>query len=209
MQDVFTDSLPTIKPNIVRDLNIIKLRIDRLKERYKCISSAYIIEIHKQNTTVIGLSYTKNSDVLKKRISGQYCINSNIKDLNAVELWNKYTTLTEIESTFISLKSELGLRPIYHQKDSRSEGHIFLTLLAYHIIHTIRYQLKQHKINYSYDSIKNIMQTQIRSSTVFDLIKGGNISIRKCSSETPEQKVIYNALKLNVTPLGIKKTILK
>ena len=78
--------------------------------------------------------------------SCQYCINSNIRDLNAVELWNKYTTLTEIESIFRSLKSELGLRPIYHQKDSRVEGHIFLTLLAYHIIHTIRYQLKQHQL---------------------------------------------------------------
>jgi transposase len=130
------------------------LRIGRLKERYKCISFAYNIEIQEQNTTVVGLSFTKDSQILNKRISGQYCINSNIKDLNAVELWNKYTTLTEIESTFRSLKSELGLRPIYHQKDSRIEGHIFLTLLAYHIIHTIRYQLKQQNINYSYDSIK-------------------------------------------------------
>jgi len=209
LQDIFTDLLPKIKPNITRDLNKIMLRIGRLKERYKCISFAYNIEIQEQNTSVVGLSYTKNSDVLNKRISGQYCINSNIKDLNAVELWNKYTTLTEIESTFRSLKSELGLRPIYHQKDSRIEGHIFLTLLAYHIIHTIRYQLKQHNINYSCDSIKKIMQTQVRSSTIFDLKKGGNISIRKCSRETPEQKIIYNALNLNATPLGIKKTILK
>ena len=53
------------------------------------------------------------------------------------------------------------------------------------------------------------MQTQIRYATVFDLIKGGNIPIRKCSRETPEQKIIYNALNLNATPLGIKKTILK
>ena len=209
MQDVFTDLLPKIKPNISRDLNKIMLRIGRLKERYKCISFVYNIEIQEQNSSVVGLSYTKNSDVLNKRISGQYCINSNIRDLNAVELWKKYTTLTELDSTFRSLKSELGLRPIYHQKDSRIEGHIFLTLLAYHIIHTIRYQLKQHKINYSCDSKKKIMQTQVRFSTIFDLKKGGNISIRKCSRETPEQKIIYNALNLNTTPLGIKKTILK
>ena len=78
-------------------------------------------------------------------------------------------------------------------------------LLAYHIIHTIRYQLKQHHINYSCDSKKKIMQTQVRFSTIFDLKKGGNISIRKCSRETPEQKIIYNALNLNATPLGIKK----
>ena len=78
MQDVFTDLLPTVKPNITRDLNKIMLRFGRLKERYKCISFAYNIEIQEQNTSVVGLSYIKNSDVLNKRISGQYCINSNI-----------------------------------------------------------------------------------------------------------------------------------
>ena len=122
MQDVFTDLLPKITPNISRDLNKIMLRIGRLKERSKCISFAYNIEIQEQNTSVVGLSYTKNSDVLNKRISGQYCINSNIRDLNAVELWKKYTTLTELDSTFRSLKSELGLDQFIIKRTQELKG---------------------------------------------------------------------------------------
>jgi len=54
--------------------------------------------------------------------------------------------LTEIEATFRSLKTDLGLRPVYHHKEDRVTGHLFITLLAYHLVHTLRYQLKQQGI---------------------------------------------------------------
>ena len=50
--------------------------------------------------------------------------------------------LTDLEAVFRSLKSELGLRPIYHHKTDRVSGHLFISVLAYHLVHTIRYQLK-------------------------------------------------------------------
>jgi transposase len=52
------------------------------------------------------------------------------------ELWHTYVTLTEIEAVFRSLKSELGLRPIYHHKEKRIDAHLFLTLVAYTLVHT-------------------------------------------------------------------------
>jgi len=54
--------------------------------------------------------------------------------------------LTDIEDAFRCMKSELGLRPIYHQKETRCDGHIFITLLAYHLLHTIHFKLRQRKI---------------------------------------------------------------
>jgi hypothetical protein len=71
--------------------------------------------------------------------------------------------LTEIEATFRSLKTDLGLRPVFHHKEDRVTGHLFITLLAYHLVHTLRYQLKQQGIQLSWDSIRNIMSTQQRS----------------------------------------------
>ena len=68
--------------------------------------------------------------------------------------------LTEIEATFRSLKTDLGLRPVFHHKEERVTGHLFITLLAYHLVHTLRYQLKQQGIHLSWDSIRNIMSTQ-------------------------------------------------
>jgi transposase len=59
----------------------------------------------------------------------------------------------EIEATFRSLKTDLGLRPVFHPKEDRVTDHLFITLLAYHLVHTLRYQLKQQGIQLSRDSI--------------------------------------------------------
>ena len=53
-------------------------------------------------------------------------------------MFDIFAMLTDIEDTFRSMKSELGLRPVYHQKEYRSDGHLFITVLAYHIVHAIR-----------------------------------------------------------------------
>ena len=58
-------------------------------------------------------------------------------------LWRTYFTLTDIEAVFRSLKSELGLRPIYHHKPLRAEGHLFLTVIAYQLVQVIRRRLRQ------------------------------------------------------------------
>jgi transposase len=59
--------------------------------------------------------------------------------------------LIEIEATFRSLKTDLGLRPVYHHKEDRVTGHLFLTILAYHLVHTRRHQLKEQGIHLSWD----------------------------------------------------------
>lgn len=46
--------------------------------------------------------------------------------------------LTHLEAVFRSLKSELGLRPVYHQNTDRVRAHLFITVLAYHLVHTLR-----------------------------------------------------------------------
>jgi transposase len=55
--------------------------------------------------------------------------------------------LTDLEAVFRSLKSELGMRPVYHQKTHRVEGHIFITLLAYNLVHQVRCRLKAQGIH--------------------------------------------------------------
>jgi transposase len=60
-----------------------------------------------------------------------YCLRSNETAWDEERLWRTYTMLTDIESVFRSLKSKLGLRPVYHSKEDRSHGHLFITVLAY------------------------------------------------------------------------------
>ena len=85
---------------------------------------------------------------------GVYCLRSNQTDWDEETLWRTYITLTDLEAVFRSLKSELGLRPIYHHKALRTEGHLFITklatagavfyVLAYQLVQVIRRRLRQH-----------------------------------------------------------------
>ena len=69
-----------------------------------------------------------------------------------------YSTLTDIESVFRSLKGELGLRPVFHQTEFRADGHLFITVLAYQCVQVIRKTLKAQGIHGSWASLLNSMQ---------------------------------------------------
>ena len=77
-------------------------------------------------------------------------------------IWHTYTMLTDLESVFRSLKSELGFRPVFHPKKERVESHLFITVLAYHVVHGIRYQLKVKDINDSWNSLRKKLAGQTR-----------------------------------------------
>ena len=152
------------------------------------------------------MKFTQNEEEIRNKQAGIYCLSSNRIDLSAAQLWKTYTMLTEIEAAFRSMKSELGMRPVYHQLEHRIDGHIFTSILAYHIIHTIRYQLKGKEINNSWDGIRTIMSTQMRTSTTMDLKNTGQIVIRKTSRATAEQALIYRNLNIDLMPCKLVKS---
>ena len=116
--------------------------------------------------------------------------------------------LTEIEATFGSLKTDLGLRPVYHHKEDRVTGHMFITLLAYHLVHTLRYQLKQQGIQLSWDSIRNIMSSQQRLTITLPTDDHKTIHLRTTTQAEVRQKQLYNALNIKSDPIGKCKTII-
>ncbi|HED13798.1 MAG TPA: hypothetical protein ENI62_09135 [Gammaproteobacteria bacterium] len=71
-----------------------------------------------------------------------YCLRTNQTQWSEERIWNTYVMLTDLEAVFRSLKSELGMRPVYHQKTVRVEGHIWITLLAYNLVQQLRRKLK-------------------------------------------------------------------
>src|SRR6202142_2643834 len=75
---------------------------------------------------------------------GHYLLRSNLTSEDPAVLWTRYIQLTNIEAAFRSLKSDLGLRPIYHRKESRVEAHIFVAFLAYCLQVTLKNRLQIH-----------------------------------------------------------------
>ena len=96
---------------------------------------------------------------------GVYCLRTNILKWEADTLWRTYVMLMEVEATFRSLKTNFGFRPVYHRKESRVSAHLFISLLAYHIAHTIRFKLKKEGVYLSWKRLRNIMSSQQRVIT--------------------------------------------
>ena len=116
-----------------------------------------------------------------------------------------YIMLTNLEDAFRSLKSELKLRPIHHQKEQRSDAHLFITVLAYHLLNTIQTQLKQHDIHMQWWNIRELLSSQARVTTSMTTKDGRRIHIRKSTEAEPFHRMIYDALQLSHYPLKMKR----
>jgi transposase len=182
-------------------------KIGRLKERFKRVARRYEIIVVKndKDDRVATLTWEQKE---KDNRSGFYCLRSNRTDFKEQELFDIFSMLTDIEDAFRCMKSELGLRPVYHQKEHRVDGHLFITVLAYHIMHTIRYRLRSRGLDYCWTTIRNALSNHMRLTTTMKRDDGQVIHIRKSSRPEPFHVKIYDALNLPHSPGKTIKTIL-
>jgi transposase len=182
-------------------------KIGRLKERFRRVARRYEISVVKDDTknlaTAIRWERKEQPDHC-----GVYCLCSNRLDFKEQEMFNIFAMLTDIEDTFRSMKSELGLRPVHHQKEYRSDGHLFLTVLAYHIAHAIRVPLRKQGITHSWATIRKGLSTHIRVTTTMKRDDGKVIHIRKSTRPESFHRKIYDALHLSHRPGKTMKTII-
>jgi transposase len=175
----------------------------RLKQKYSKASKNYQIIITKDEKTDNASHVTwelKTPSDSPDSYPGVYCLRTSRDDLDESTLWRTYTMLTDLEAVFRSLKSELGLRPVFHQKTKRVSGHLFITLLAYHLVHTIRIQLKEKEIHTSWSDLRKQLQGQNRTTVTMKCENGNTLHIRKSTRPEPRQQKIYDAMNLSWTP---------
>ena len=101
------------------------------------------------------------------------------------------------------MKTDLERRPIDRQSDEKSGAHLFFGLLAYWIVNTIRYKLKQHGITHYWTEIKRILSTQKAITTEADNALGEQVEIRLCSDPTDSAAKLYRALSYTPSPSGV------
>jgi transposase len=99
------------------------------------------IEVAEKDGT---FNYQLNRDRLRKirRREGRYLLRTNLTETDPVKLWNYYLQLVTVEEAFRILKSDLAIRPIFHQEQARIEAHVFLAFLAYCLYITLGRRLK-------------------------------------------------------------------
>jgi len=182
-------------------------KIGRLKERFKRVARRYEIEISRDEKTNLATKIACERREQDDR-SGLYCLRSNRVDFKEQALFDIFSMLTDIEDAFRSMKSELGLRPVYHQKERRVDGHLFITVLAYHVLHTIRFKLGKRGMMQSWSTIRKGLSTHMRITTAMKREDGKMIHIRKSTRPEPFHVQIYDALNLPHRPGKMIKMVL-
>ena len=176
-------------------------RIGRIKERYG-VGSLYNIEIQHDKDKVTKIEYRKNpKGKAKQKGVGNYILRTNRLDLTEEEISKIHRSLTTVEDSFKSMKSHLGLRPIHHKRDGATTAHIFITVIAYHILAGILKKLCRNGIHYNWNTVRNILSTHVRVTTTFKTEDKSTINVRNSINPTIRQQEIYDALKIKKQPL--------
>lgn len=198
------------KPRSEKRTDKLLERIGRLKEKSRGASQHYAVHIETAalGKTVTTLTWEKTPvEGTMATHPGVYCLRSNELTWDEERLWRTYTMLTDLESVFRSLKSELGLRPVFHSKEGRADGHLFITVLAYQCVQLLRTKLKTAGINDSWASLRRTLSVQCRVTSSLRRKDGRTIHVRKSTVAEPPLMAIYQALAINPAPGGTKKLI--
>lgn len=199
------------KKRCIKKYDKVMVQIGRLRQKFSRASKQYTISVEKDESTGNATKITWKQKAVENTTDsypGIYCLRTSHADWDESLLWNTYTMLTDLEAVFRSLKSELGLRPIHHQITDRVSGHLFITVLAYHLVHTIRVRLKQSKIHSNWSSIRKILSTLCRATVSLQCKSGDTVHIRKSTRPEPQQQEIYSVLGVKNNPgRTIKTTI--
>ncbi|MDO9339393.1 MAG: IS1634 family transposase [Bacteroidales bacterium] len=181
-------------------------RIGRLKEKYSSAHRFFDIQVSTENEVVKNLTWKRIISASRK-VEGVYFLRTSIKEIDEVAFWNIYNTIREIESSFRTLKRDLEIHPVFHKSDENTMAHLFLAVLAYQMVNTIRYQLKANGIHHDWSHIVRIMNTQKAATVTMQDKDDQKIYIRKCSKPEAKASEIYDALSYKHQP-WIKKSVL-
>ena len=132
------------RPRAHKRLDQVWQRIGRLKAKHSRVASHYQVAVtaNEAGDQAGAVTWTRRpQDGSMVTHPGVYCLRSSETDWDEDALWRTYTTLTDVEAVFRSLKSELGLRPIYH-RPARADGHLFITVIAYQLVQILRTRLR-------------------------------------------------------------------
>ena len=142
-------------------------RVGRLKEKHKHISGCYEVNVKasEDGVNATSVDWAIIDEKMSEKLTGSYFLRTNLVGMGPKELWGLYNTLRGVEDAFRFMKSSLGLRPVYHQKEHRVDGHLWITVLAYHLIQNCLYQLGKQGINHHWKTIRKIMGGRIRVTT--------------------------------------------
>jgi transposase len=167
--------------------------IGRLKERYSRVARYYQMEYDSEKK-VFRYTLDEGKRARAEKLDGSYLLKTDREDLSADEAWRVYTLLTRAEAAFRTLKSPLRERPIFHHKEGRVEAHIFLCVLAYHLLISIEKTLLDAGVHTSWATVRETLKTHQINTIVLPTDSGLTLRIRQGSTPEPVHRELYRKL---------------
>src|SRR5271167_117799 len=144
MEDALKRLAKTIETGRLKDRNKMERRLGRIQASHSQVNDLYEVALE-DSPNGIRLHWQMKEDRQNWRESreGTYLLRTNLKSETADELWSKYMQLTEAEASFRALKSELSIRPLFHQLEPRVKAHVMVAFLGYALWVTLKHLLKR------------------------------------------------------------------
>ncbi len=177
----------------------------RLKERYSRVARYYRME-YDAEAKAFRYSLDEDKRTRAEKLDGSYLLKTDRGDLSAEEAWRVYVLLTRAEAAFRTLKSPLGERPIFHHKEGRVEAHIFLCVLAYHLLISIEKTFLDQGVHTSWATVRQTLKTHQINTIVLPTDSGLLLRIRKDSTPETAHREIYEKLGLGSEIIRPRKT---
>jgi len=179
-----------IETGKLKDRAKIERAIGRLQKKHPRVARLYTLS-HKSGTLTILRDEQRHASATE--LLGDYVLKTE-RALDAAQTWSLYMILLQAEEGFACLKGTLGLRPNFHQLEHRVEAHIFISVLAYHLLTWVRETLRHSGDQRDWKTLRRLLSTHCVVTTVLPLKTGAVLRIRKPSQPDAEQQRLYDKL---------------
>ena len=199
----------TIVTGRLKDRNKMERRLGKIQARHPQVNDLYDVAL-RETAEGVRLFWQIKEDRKNWRESreGAYLLRTNLRAETAEELWAKYMQLTEAEASFRALKSELSIRPLFHQKEPRVKAHVMVAFLGYALWVTLKHVLKRRPAIVPKPSISGVdnarpvspmraialLSTLQSADIVLPTTDGREIRLRRITEPTAEQKSLLRQL---------------
>jgi transposase len=197
----------------LKDRNKMERRLGKIQARHPQVNDLYDVAL--QDTAEgVRLFWGIKEDRKSWRESreGAYLLRTNLKAATAEELWSKYMQLTEAEASFRALKSELSIRPLFHQLEPRVKAHVMVAFLGYALWVTLKHLLKRQPALIAKPSVSGagtvqpmtpmkaiaLLSTLQSADIVLPTTDGREIRLRRITEPTAEQKLLLRQLGISL-----------
>jgi transposase len=203
----------TIARGRLKDRNKMERRLGKIQARHPSVNDLYDVSL-RDTAEGVRLFWQMKEDRKNWRESreGAYLLRTNLQADTAEELWSKYMQLTEAEASFRALKSELSIRPLFHQLEPRVKAHVMVAFLGYALWVTLKHLLKRRAPivpKPSASGVENaqpfspmkalaLLSTLQSADIVLPTTDGREIRLRRVTEPTLEQKSLLHQLGLSM-----------